>query len=41
MATIENSHHLPYIHDNFYRLLPVTKLPHHWVMVIDMRKYIG
>ncbi len=41
MATIENSHKLPYIHDNFNRLLPVTKLPHHWVMVIDLRKCIG
>lgn len=41
MATIENSHHVPYIHDNFNRLLPVTKLPHHWVMVIDLRKCIG
>lgn len=41
MATIENLHHLPYIHDNFNRLLPVTKLAHHWVMVIDLRKCIG
>jgi Fe-S-cluster-containing dehydrogenase component len=41
MATIENSHHLPYIHDNFNRLLPVTKLAYHWVMVIDLRKCIG
>ncbi len=41
MPTIENSHHVSYIHDNFQRLLPVTKLPHHWVMVIDLRKCIG
>ncbi len=41
MSKIENSRNLPYIHDNFNRLLPVTKVPHHWVMVIDLRRCIA
>lgn len=41
MPVIENSHGMPYLHDRFSRLQPASKLPHHWVMVIDIRKCIG
>jgi ferredoxin len=41
MPVIENSHSVPYLHDRFTRLQPTSKLPHHWVMVIDVRKCIG
>lgn len=41
MPVIEDSHDVPYLHDRFSRLQPTGKLPHHWVMVIDLRKCIG
>ncbi len=41
MAAIQNSRHVGYVHDNFDRLYPVSKLPHHWGMVIDVRRCIG
>jgi tetrathionate reductase subunit B len=41
MPVIQNSHDVPILHDQFSRLQPSSKLPHHWVMVIDLRKCIG
>ena len=41
MPVIENSRNVAYLHDQFSRLEPSSKLPHHWVMVIDLRKCIG
>jgi len=41
MPVIENSRDVAYLHDGFSRLQPSSKLPHHWVMVIDLRKCIG
>ena len=41
MGPIQNSRGVAAIHDNFGRLQPSSKQPHHWVMVIDLRKCIG
>lgn len=41
LPTIQNSRDVDALHDRFSRLEPSSKLPHHWVMVIDLRKCIG
>ena len=40
LPVIENSHDLPYVHNTFSQVDP-SRSPHHWVMVIDLRKCIG
>ena len=40
MPTIENSHDVAYVHNTFTQVDP-SRAPHHWVMVIDLRKCIG
>ncbi len=38
---IQNRGNLPILHENFQTLQPVSKLPHHWVMVMDLRRCVG
>ena len=40
MSEIENAHDLPYVHNTFSQV-DAARSPHHWVMVIDLRKCIG
>ena len=39
--TIQNRGKLPILHENFQTLQPTSKLPHHWIMVVDLRRCVG